>query len=120
MDCIFCKIIKGEIPSYKIMENDYMYAFLDINPDSDGHTLIIPKRHYKDITDIDDQTLYEIINASKKIKQLLEIKLGCDGIIYQQNNGACQDVKHFHLHLKPYYIKKQTKKDPKEIFEILS
>ena len=68
MNCIFCKIINGQIPSYKIYEDDMVYAFLDINPDSAGHTLIIPKKHFQDLSDIDDATLNHIM----KIKILLK------------------------------------------------
>lgn len=103
MDCLFCKIINGEIPSYKIYEDDYTIAFLDINPDSDGHTLIIPKKHFNDLDDIDINTLNHINFSSKKVKKILEEKLNCDGISLLQNNGIVQDVKHYHLHLKPYY-----------------
>lgn len=103
MDCLFCKIIAGEIPSYKIYEDEYVFAFLDINPDSNGHTLIIPKKHFTDLDDIDLETLSKINSASKKIKNLLESKLKCDGISLLQNNGCVQEVKHYHMHLKPYY-----------------
>ncbi len=125
MDCLFCKIINGDIPCFKIYENDYVLAFLDINPDSDGHTLIIPKKHFTDINDIDENTLSEIFKASKVVKKLLEEKLHCDGITLLQNNGAVQEVKHFHLHLKPYYQNRKTNElikykeninDPKEIY----
>ena len=129
MDCLFCKIINGDIPSYKVYENEYVFAFLDINPDTDGHTLIIPKKHYKDIEDIDETTLLEIFKAAKTIKKLLEEKLNCDGITLMQNNGDVQEVKHFHLHLKPYYKNKITLnitknneliKEAKEVFEIIN
>ncbi|MDO4963146.1 MAG: HIT domain-containing protein [bacterium] len=103
MDCLFCKIINGDIPSYKIYEDDYTIAFLDINPDSDGHTLIIPKKHFKDLDDIDIDTLNYINLSSKKVKKILEDKLKCDGITLLQNNGSIQEVKHYHLHLKPFY-----------------
>lgn len=103
MDCIFCKIIAGEIPSYKIYEDDLVYAFLDINPVGAGHTLIVPKEHTLDFTSIDDETLGHIINLSKKISNLIVSKLGADGFSLVQNNGICQDVKHFHLHIIPKY-----------------
>ena len=128
MDCIFCKMVKGEIPCYKFYENDYVLAFLDINPDSDGHTLIIPKKHFTDLDDIDLETLKHINEAAKDIKKILEKKLGCIGFSLLQNNGSVQEVKHYHLHIKPYYkdiktmemIKyKENIKDPKEIYEIL-
>ena len=128
MECIFCKIIKGEIPCNKIYENDYVLAFLDINPDCDGHTLIIPKKHFTDLDDIDDNTLTEIFKAAKYLKKVLEEKLNCIGMSLLQNNGSVQEVKHYHLHLKPYYKGKTSIemvkhsefiKDPKEIYEIL-
>ena len=128
MDCLFCKIINGEIPCYRIYENDYVLAFLDINPDSDGHTLIIPKKHFTDLNDIDEATLSEIFKAAKLIKKMLEEKLGCEGIVLQQNNGFVQEIKHYHLHLKPYYKNKisiemvkhnELIRDVKEIYEIL-
>lgn len=108
MDCVFCKIIKGEIPSLKIYEDDSVLAFLDINPDCDGHTLIIPKKHFKDLDDIDIDTLTKINLAAKKVKKLLEEKLHCDGISLLQNNGNVQEVKHYHLHLKPQYKDKMS------------
>lgn len=120
MECIFCKIINGEIPSYTIYEDDIVKVFLDINPDSNGHLLIIPRKHILDLDEMDEKTLAHMMKIAKKMKQLLQEKLNIDGLTLIQNNGAIQDVKHFHLHLKPYYISKQTKKDPKEIFEILS
>ena len=128
MECLFCKIINGEIPCYKVYENEYVLAFLDINPDSDGHTLIIPKKHFTDIDDIDNNTLSEIFKAAKIVKKLLEEKLNCDGISLLQNNGIVQEVKHFHLHLKPQYKNKNSIelikhnefiKDVKDIYEII-
>lgn len=107
MNCIFCKIIEGEIPSYTIYEDEIVKVFLDVNPNSNGHTLIIPKKHYQDLFDIDDNTLIHIMKIAKKIKALLEKKLHIDGITLIQNNGDVQEVKHYHLHLKPYYNEKQ-------------
>lgn len=125
-NCIFCKIINGEIPSMKVYEDDICLAYLDINPDSDGHTLIIPKTHYKDIYDIPSDTLTHIYETAKDIMRLLEEKLGCNGFTLVQNNGSIQEVKHYHLHIKPYYDNKKTTelikhkeliKDPKEIYK---
>ena len=126
MECLFCKIANGEIPSYKIYEDDILIAFLDINPDSDGHTLIVPKKHYTDLDDIDLDTLNHINKISKKIKKLLEKKLGCEGISLLQNNGFVQEIKHYHLHLKPYYKDRKNIElvkhqefinDPKEVLK---
>lgn len=106
MDCIFCKIINGDIPSYKVYEDDLVYAFLDINPDSPGHTLIIPKKHYQDLVSIDNETLLHIFDVARILKKKIEEKLNIDGLTLIQNNGDVQEVKHFHLHLKPYYNNK--------------
>lgn len=103
MDCIFCKIINNEISSYKIYENDMVLCFLDINPLSSGHTLIIPKKHFKDISDIDSKYLSSINDATKYVYNLLMSKLGTDGIRIVQNNGICQEIKHYHVHLIPVY-----------------
>lgn len=118
MECLFCKIVNGEIPSYKIYEDDIVLAFLDIHPDTVGHTLIIPKKHYLDISDIDENTLIHIVRITKALKIRLGEKLNCDGLTLIQNNGDAQEIKHFHLHLKPFYnIKKD--KTIEEVFELL-
>lgn len=118
MNCIFCKIINNEIPSSKIYEDDLVIAFLDINPDSLGHTLIVPKKHYQDLDDIDDQTLMHIMDVAKLLKKRITEKLNCDGLTLIQNNGSVQEVKHFHLHLKPSYkIKKD--KSLEEVYQLL-
>ena len=103
MDCIFCKIINNEISSYKIYENDMVLCFLDINPLSSGHTFIIPKKHFQDISDIDSKYLSSINDATKYVYNLLMSKLGPDGIRIVQNNGICQEIKHYHVHLIPVY-----------------
>ena len=128
MDCLFCKIINGDIPCYKVYENDYILAFLDINPDTDGHTLIIPKKHFLDIDDIDNKTLTEIFESAKIVKKILEKTLNCNGMTLLQNNGNVQEIKHFHLHLKPQYKNKNSIelikhneliKDVNEIYELI-
>ena len=116
MECLFCKINKGEIPSYTIYEDKVVKVFLDINPKHNGHTLIIPKKHYKDIEDIDMDTLSHIMKIAKKMYQLLNDKLNPDGIILTQNNGIAQDIKHYHLHLIPVY-KNEIEKSVDEIFK---
>ena len=105
MDCIFCKIIKGEIPSYKIYEDDKIMAFLDINPYAPGHTLIIPKEHTLDITTIPSDTLNHIMDKASDIAKLVTEKLDAPGFTFIQNNGFVQEVKHFHLHMIPKYRK---------------
>lgn len=119
MDCVFCKIINGDIPSYKIYEDEEILAFLDINPVSVGHTLIIPKKHVLDIMKIDDELFCKIINKAKDIAKLINIKLNSSGFTLVQNNGSVQEVKHFHLHVIPRY-NSDKELDTKEVFEILT
>lgn len=118
MDCIFCKIVDGSIPSYTIYEDEIIKCFLDVNPDCIGHTLIIPKKHYKDLIEIDNDTLIHIIEIARKIKNLLEEKLNIDGLTLVQNNGDIQEVKHFHLHLKPFYNEAKSL-NVEEVYNIL-
>ena len=118
MDCLFCKIINKEVSSYKIYEDDVVYAFLDINPDSVGHTLIIPKKHYLDLDDIDIEVLKHIMEIAKMLKKRIEERLNCDGMTLIQHNGDIQIVKHFHLHLKPFYKNKKDK-TLEEVYELL-
>ena len=103
MDCIFCKIINGDIHCYKLYEDDTVICFLDVNPKANGHTLVIPKEHTLDITTIDNDVLLHIFNVAKDMAKLLEDKLNITGYTLAQNNGAPQEVKHFHLHIIPTY-----------------
>ena len=119
MDCIFCKIINGDIPSYTVYENDYVKCFLDVNPISMGHTLIIPKKNFKDAYDITEEYISEIHKASKIILELLDSKLKPNGYRLVQNNGNLQEVKHYHLHIIPNYISKEDNKSVEKIFNIL-
>lgn len=100
-DCIFCKISKGEIPSKTVYEDDKFKAFLEINPASDGHLLLIPKDHYVNFLDTPNETIKEMYEIIKdKIYPLLKEKLNITGL------SICQigkDVKHYHIHLIPQY-----------------
>lgn len=107
MNCIFCKISQGIIPSYTLYEDETVKCFLDVNPDSNGHLLIIPKEHFLGLKEIDDNVLMHIMKSARKMEELLKDKLNIDGLTLVQNNGDVQEVKHFHLHLKPYYKDKQ-------------
>ncbi|MEG2620891.1 MAG: HIT domain-containing protein [Bacilli bacterium] len=119
MECVFCKIAKGEIPSLKYYEDEQVMVFLDINPDCNGHSLIIPKLHSKDAFDIDNKMMIHIHETSKKVMTNLQEKLKCDGFSLIQNNGSAQQVKHYHLHVKPVYKNNTTLKDPNEIFNLI-
>ena len=103
MDCIFCKIGAGEIPSFKIYEDELVLAYLDINPFSEGHTLVIPKSHTAGLLDTDDAMLMELIKKVKKIASHIKATLPCDGFNILHNNGeaAGQTVKHIHFHIIP-------------------
>ena len=116
MDCIFCKIIKGDIPSYTIYEDDIVKVFLDVNPMSPGHMLIIPKKHVTDFTEMDNVTLGHINDAAKIIKEKLYNALNPDGLVLVVNYGLTQEVKHYHLHLIPAYKKHQDLIDVEEIY----
>lgn len=103
MDCIFCKIINNEVPCYKIYENENVLAFLDISGDIDGHTLVIPKKHYTNILDCPEEQLEEIIKAVKYISNHYINNCGYEGInILNANNPAAQQsVFHLHFHIIP-------------------
>ena len=102
-DCIFCAIAAGEIPSFKVYEDETVLAYLDINPFAKGHTLVIPKAHSKGLLDTDEATLAAVIARVKKVAAQVKEKLGCDGFNIVQNNGeaAGQTVRHVHFHIVP-------------------
>lgn len=102
-DCIFCAIAAGEIPCFKIYEDDLTLAYLDINPFSEGHALVIPKIHAVDISEIDEDALAALILRVKKVASHLKEALPCDGFNILQNNGpaAGQTVPHLHFHIVP-------------------
>lgn len=102
-NCLFCKIIKGEIPSYTVYETEDVKAFLDISPMSKGHLLVIPKIHYTNILDIDNDILRKMDDAIREIYPKLKEKLGAKGVTRLQNNELGQEVKHYHMHLIPRY-----------------
>jgi len=101
--CIFCKIVKGEIPSIKVYENERVLAFADINPITAGHTLIIPKTHAENLWEISEKNITAIHRASKKVAAAMRQVLGPVGIAVLQLNGKVvnQVVMHYHLHLIP-------------------
>lgn len=119
MDCIFCKIVKGEIPSYTVYEDEMVKVFLDVNPTHNGHMLVVPKKHILDIDTMDGDTLLHIIEVAKKMKQRLEKRLQANGISLIQNNGSIQEVKHFHLHIKPYYEVHQELLPIEQVYNII-
>lgn len=101
--CIFCKIVKGEIPAVKVYEDEKVLAFMDINPINDGHTLVIPKKHAENIFEISPEDLSEVISVAHKIARAIKNSLNPEGLTVVQLNGrvAGQMVPHFHVHLIP-------------------
>jgi len=103
MSCIFCKIIAGEIPSYKVYEDEFTLAFLDINPVNPGHTLVIPKKHFANIDEVDEETLSLVIKTVKKVGESLKKNLAVPGYNVLENNDPAsgQVVPHLHFHVVP-------------------
>jgi histidine triad (HIT) family protein len=104
-DCIFCKIARGEIPSYKVYEDEENLAFLDASPEMEGHTLVIPKKHIENVFDIDKETLEKIIEVSRKVAVLMKENFKVDGVNLANNSGkdAGQVVQHIHFHILPRF-----------------
>lgn len=104
-DCIFCKIIEGEIPSTAVYEDDDFRAILDVNPAARGHVIILPKKHAANIFELDDESAQKIFPVAKKIASALMKTYSCDGVNILQNNGeaAGQTVFHLHVHVIPRY-----------------
>lgn len=108
-NCVFCAIAANEIPSFRIYEDEVAIAYLDINPFSKGHTLIIPREHSEGIADTPDERLAAVIQRVKNVAVHLKQALPCDGFNILQNNGeaAGQTVKHLHFHIVPRYGKEE-------------
>lgn len=104
-DCIFCKIIKGEIPSTKIYEDDEFYAFLDIKPINKGHTLVIPKTHCRNLMDFPKSQETDLMEFLKKVAKAVVKGVGADGFNLGMNNepAAGQVVFHAHFHIIPRF-----------------
>ena len=104
-DCIFCKIVAGELPAQVIDEDEHTLAFLDVNPWARGHSLVIPRRHSKDLYEIDDDDLARAGSAAKRLALRLKDRLGCDGVnlFNACEPAAGQTVFHFHVHVLPRY-----------------
>lgn len=117
-DCIFCKIVAGEIPSATIYEDDHTLAFLDANPNNHGHTLVVPKTHAKNILDISEDSLSRMMPAVKKVSKAVFEGVGAVGLNITMNNErpAGQVIFHLHIHIIPRFegdgLKVWTRKTP--------
>lgn len=108
-DCIFCKLANGDIPTNSIYEDGDFKVILDASPATRGHALILPKQHYDNLFEIDDDTAEKVLPLAKRIITKMKDALSCDGVNVLQNNGevAGQTVFHFHMHLIPRYADKK-------------
>ncbi|HEX8075698.1 MAG TPA: HIT family protein [Thermoleophilaceae bacterium] len=104
-DCLFCKILAGEIPAQKVDEDEHTIAFMDINPWTRGHALVIPREHAPNLYEIADDELARTAQAAKRLARRMKDRLGCDGVnlINSCEPAAWQTVFHFHVHVIPRY-----------------
>lgn len=102
-ECIFCKIINNEIPSKTIMDTDNIKVIMDINPNSDGHLLIIPKEHYSSLHVTPSSVINQMFEVYKILFPIVSDVMKCDGITIYENFGLHQEIEHTHLHLLPTY-----------------
>jgi histidine triad (HIT) family protein len=119
MECIFCKIVAGEIPSYKVYEDENCLAFLDIAPVNYGHTLVVTKKHYANMEEIPENELCQLIKAVKKVGKALKDGLGAAGYNIGENNDpvAGQVVPHIHFHVMPRRVDDGLKLWPQGKYE---
>ncbi|MBS1263258.1 MAG: hypothetical protein MAG715_00432 [Methanonatronarchaeales archaeon] len=104
--CVFCKIVSGKLDAYRVYEDDAAVAFLDLNPVSRGHVLVVPQRHAETVTELSDEEAGELFAAARNVAALIEEGLEPDGLNLLQNNGeaAGQEVRHVHVHVIPRYF----------------
>jgi histidine triad (HIT) family protein len=104
-DCIFCQIVAGELPAEKLEEDEHTLSFMDINPWTRGHALVIPKEHSRDLHEISDESLARVMSAAKRLATKARDNLGADGInlLNSAEPAAWQSVFHFHVHVIPRY-----------------
>ncbi len=118
-DCIFCKIINGDIPSKKIYEDDVVKVIMNINPEENGDLLVILKRHAENFTKLKDEEVVHINHVLKNMSDLLHERLNTKGFEVITNSGVCQEIKHFHVHLTPGYDTEQPIVDLDIIYDKL-
>lgn len=121
MECIFCKIIQGEIPSKVLYEDELVKVIMDVNPTVDGHALIIPKKHYTDYVELEPNIITHIWEVAQKIGPNMMEKIQASSLTLLVNYGDDQQVKHFHMHLLPNFGTMESKatKTSEEIYSIL-
>ncbi len=118
-ECLFCKIIKGEVPTSKLYEDDMVIVIMDAYPDVDGHVLVIPKKHYESLMDIPDDLLVHINKIAKKYITQIMTRLNAKSLSLCVNYGESQMIKHYHLHLLPNKGYKKSEKSVAEVYEVI-
>jgi len=119
MACLFCKIIKKELPSRILFEDEKVMVIMDAYPEVDGHILIIPKKHFTDFLELEEEEIIHINKIAKDIGALLMKKLSAKSLSLTVNYGDRQEIKHYHLHLLPDYRKNKASKDIGKVYEII-
>ena len=104
-DCIFCKIVRGEVPAQIVQEDERTVAFMDISPWTRGHALVIPREHSRNLYEISEDDLHATMSAAKRLAERMRERLGCDGVnlLNSSEPAAWQTVFHFHVHVLPRF-----------------
>ncbi len=104
-DCIFCKIVAGELPAERVAEDEHTIAFMDLNPWTRGHALVIPRNHSRNLYEVDPNDLSHTVAAAKRLAERMRDRLGCDGVnlLNSCEPAAWQTVFHLHFHVIPRY-----------------
>ena len=118
-NCIFCKILNGEIPSRRLYEDDKVIVIMDVNPKVDGHSLIIPKEHVTDFKEASNELISHMFDVARDMTDKLMSKLDAKAITLGINYGDSQVVKHLHLHLLPNFEIKEVSMSVEEVYDIL-
>lgn len=118
-NCLFCKIVRGEVESLKLYEDDDCIAILDAFPETNGHTLVIPKKHYEDIYEVPSEVLTKMFEIGKNKTNKIMNKLNKPSSSFLINYGDAQAIKHIHLHLIPDFMHPDKSLSREEVFEIL-
>ena len=118
-NCIFCKILNGEIPSKKLYEDDKVIVIMDVNPKVDGHSLVIPKEHVIDFKEASNELIGHMFDVARMMADKLMTKLDANAITLGINYGDSQVVKHLHLHLLPNFEIKEASMSVDEVYDII-
>lgn len=119
-DCLFCKIVRKEVPAKIVYEDNDILAMLDAFPDTDGHVLVIPKKHYDDIYEVPSDILDKMFKEGKVITKKLMTKLDKNALTFLINYGDAQAIKHIHLHLLPDFMHKVHRLSKDEVYDLLN